>query len=64
MLQGTRTWLLANDDGQIELTHSVSAGLDYAAIARVMESTPAAARMLVLAARRRVQERMGRYLVP
>jgi tryptophan synthase beta chain len=24
--------LLANDDGQIELTHSVSAGLDYAAI--------------------------------
>jgi len=32
VLQGTRTWLLANDDGQIELTHSVSAGLDYAAI--------------------------------
>ena len=32
MLQGTKTWLLANDDGQIELTHSVSAGLDYAAI--------------------------------
>ena len=32
MLQGTKTWLLANYDGQIELTHSVSAGLDYAAI--------------------------------
>lgn len=32
VLQGTRTWLLADDDGQIELTHSVSAGLDYAAI--------------------------------
>jgi len=32
VLQGTRTWLLANADGQIELTHSVSAGLDYAAI--------------------------------
>jgi tryptophan synthase beta chain len=32
VLQGTRTWLLANDDGQIELTHSVSAGLDYAAV--------------------------------
>ncbi len=32
ILQGTKTWLLANDDGQIELTHSVSAGLDYAAI--------------------------------
>ena len=32
VLQGTRTWLLANEDGQIELTHSVSAGLDYAAI--------------------------------
>lgn len=32
VLQGTRTWLLADDDGQIELTHSVSAGLDYAAV--------------------------------
>lgn len=32
VLQGTKTWLLANGDGQIELTHSVSAGLDYAAI--------------------------------
>ena len=32
ILQGTKTWLLANSDGQIELTHSVSAGLDYAAI--------------------------------
>ncbi len=32
VLQGTKTWLLANDEGQIESTHSVSAGLDYAAI--------------------------------
>jgi tryptophan synthase beta chain len=32
VLQGTRTFLLANDDGQIELTHSISAGLDYAAV--------------------------------
>jgi tryptophan synthase beta chain len=32
VLQGTRTFVLTNDDGQIELTHSVSAGLDYAAI--------------------------------
>jgi tryptophan synthase beta chain len=32
VLQGTKTWLLADPDGQIELTHSVSAGLDYAAI--------------------------------
>jgi tryptophan synthase beta chain len=32
VLQGTKTWLLADTDGQIELTHSVSAGLDYAAI--------------------------------
>jgi len=32
VLQGTKTWLLADDDGQIQLTHSVSAGLDYAAI--------------------------------
>jgi tryptophan synthase beta chain len=32
VLQGTKTWVLANDDGQIELTHSVSAGLDYAAV--------------------------------
>ena len=32
VLQGTKTWLLANDDGQIQQTHSVSAGLDYAAV--------------------------------
>jgi len=32
VLQGSKTWLLANEDGQIELTHSVSAGLDYAAV--------------------------------
>ena len=31
-MQGTKTWLLSDDDGQIELTHSVSAGLDYAAV--------------------------------
>lgn len=32
VLQGSKTWLLANEDGQINLTHSVSAGLDYAAV--------------------------------
>ena len=32
VLQGTKTYILCDDDGQIELTHSVSAGLDYAAI--------------------------------
>jgi tryptophan synthase beta chain len=32
VLQGTKTFVLANEDGQIELTHSVSAGLDYAAV--------------------------------
>ena len=32
VLQGTKTFVLTNSDGQIELTHSVSAGLDYAAI--------------------------------
>ncbi len=32
VLQGTKTFVLTNEDGQIELTHSVSAGLDYAAI--------------------------------
>jgi len=32
VLQGTMTWLLADADGQIELTHSISAGLDYAAV--------------------------------
>jgi tryptophan synthase beta chain len=32
VLQGCKTFLLANDDGQIESTHSVSAGLDYAAV--------------------------------
>ncbi len=32
VLQGTRTYVLQDDNGNIELTHSVSAGLDYAAI--------------------------------
>lgn len=32
VLQGCKTFILQNDDGQIELTHSVSAGLDYAAV--------------------------------
>ena len=32
VLQGTRSYLLQDDDGQIQLTHSVSAGLDYAAV--------------------------------
>ena len=32
VLQGTRTFVLQNKEGQIELTHSVSAGLDYAAV--------------------------------
>lgn len=32
VLQGAKTWILQDDDGQIEATHSVSAGLDYAAV--------------------------------
>ena len=32
VLQGTRSYVLQDDDGNIELTHSVSAGLDYAAV--------------------------------
>jgi tryptophan synthase beta chain len=32
VLQGTRTFVLQDDNGNIELTHSVSAGLDYAAV--------------------------------
>lgn len=32
VLQGCKTYILQDEDGQIELTHSVSAGLDYAAI--------------------------------
>ena len=32
VLQGTKTFVLQDDAGQIELTHSVSAGLDYAAV--------------------------------
>jgi tryptophan synthase beta chain len=32
VLQGTRSYLLQDEDGQIQLTHSVSAGLDYAAV--------------------------------
>ena len=32
VLQGTRTYILQDKNGQIQLTHSVSAGLDYAAV--------------------------------
>ncbi|HSQ77832.1 MAG TPA: tryptophan synthase subunit beta [Nitrospirota bacterium] len=32
VLQGTKTFVLQDEEGQIELTHSVSAGLDYAAV--------------------------------
>jgi tryptophan synthase beta chain len=32
VLQGTKTYLLSDEDGQIQLTHSISAGLDYAAV--------------------------------
>jgi tryptophan synthase beta chain len=32
VLQGTRTFVLQDDDGNIERTHSISAGLDYAAV--------------------------------
>src|SRR5437773_4921314 len=32
VLQGTHTYVLQDEDGNIELTHSISAGLDYAAV--------------------------------
>jgi tryptophan synthase beta chain len=32
VLQGTRSYVLQDKDGNIELTHSISAGLDYAAV--------------------------------
>lgn len=32
VLQGTRSYVLQDDEGQIRLTHSVSAGLDYASV--------------------------------
>jgi tryptophan synthase beta chain len=32
VLQGTRSFILQDENGQIQLTHSVSAGLDYAAV--------------------------------
>ena len=32
VLQGTRSFVLQDADGNIELTHSISAGLDYAAV--------------------------------
>ncbi len=32
VLQGTRSYILQDEAGQIQLTHSVSAGLDYAAV--------------------------------
>ncbi|MDH3346160.1 MAG: tryptophan synthase subunit beta, partial [Kiritimatiellaceae bacterium] len=32
VLQGTKSYVLQDDDGQIRLTHSISAGLDYATV--------------------------------
>ena len=32
VLKGTMTYLLQDENGQVNLTHSVSAGLDYAAV--------------------------------
>ena len=32
VLQGARSYLLQDDEGQIKITHSVSAGLDYASV--------------------------------
>jgi tryptophan synthase beta chain len=32
VLQGTRSYVLQDDNGNIELTHSISAGLDYASV--------------------------------
>ena len=32
VLQGTRTWVLQDEHGNIDSTHSISAGLDYAAV--------------------------------
>jgi tryptophan synthase beta chain len=32
VLQGTRSFVLQDENGQVQLTHSVSAGLDYAAV--------------------------------
>ena len=32
VLQGTKSYLLQDNDGQIALTHSISAGLDYASV--------------------------------
>ena len=32
VLQGTRSFLLQDEAGQVQLTHSISAGLDYAAV--------------------------------
>ena len=40
VLQGTRTFVLQDEAGNIELTHSISAGLDYAAVG---PSTPGCA---------------------
>jgi tryptophan synthase beta chain len=32
VLQGTRSYVLQDADGNVELTHSISAGLDYASV--------------------------------
>src|SRR5438093_1544503 len=42
VLQGTRTFVLQDEDGNIELTHSISAGLDYAVVGRLGDTCSAA----------------------
>ena len=66
VLQGTRTFVLQDEAGNIELTHSVSAGLDYAAVgpehAWLHEQRPR--RVSLRVGRRGARRRFRRWRAP
>ena len=60
VLQGTFSYVLQDDDGQIALTHSVSAGLDYASIGPEHAMLHDSGRAEYVSLRRRRSARRGR----
>ncbi len=59
VLQGTYSYVLQDENGQIALTHSVSAGLDYASIGPEHAALHDSGRSRVRLARRRCGSRCG-----
>ena len=59
-----REFVIKTTCNRLEIRAPKGKVMDYAAIAAILESSSAAARMLVLAARRRVLDRLRGYLQP